>query len=63
MSPKIIDKQEKKGHIIRAALAVFARRGFAKAKMSDVAEMAGLDLPKFLGDMKQASDEKKKEKE
>jgi flotillin len=31
--------------------------------LHDVAEMAGLDLPKFLGDMKQASGDEKKEKE
>ena len=38
--PKIIDKEAKKQDIIRAAMKVFAQKGFANTKMADVAETA-----------------------
>ena len=38
--PKIINKKAKKEEIIRAAMEVFARKGFANTKMIDVARSA-----------------------
>ncbi len=40
--PKIINKQAKKQDIIVAAMKVFAQKGFANTKMSDVAEAANI---------------------
>ena len=42
MSPKIIDKTEKRQIIIEAALRVFAKTGFARTKMAHIAEAAGI---------------------
>ena len=38
--PKIINKEAKKLEIIQAAMKVFAQKGFANTKMSDIAEAA-----------------------
>ena len=40
--PRSIDKQAKKQDIIKAAMKVFAQKGFANTKMADVAEMANI---------------------
>lgn len=42
MSPKFVDKEEKKKEIVKAAITVFAQRGFSNAKMEDVAKKAGI---------------------
>ncbi len=42
MSPKVVDKEEKKKTILNAARAVFARKGIASAKMEDVSVEAGI---------------------
>jgi len=42
MSPRIVDREEKRKEILRAARKVFARRGFAPAKVIDVAQAAGI---------------------
>jgi AcrR family transcriptional regulator len=42
MSPKIVDKEEKRRQILEAALREFARRGFSRTKMDDVARAAGI---------------------
>lgn len=42
MSPKIVDKEEKRRQILEAALREFARRGFSRTKMDDVAKAAGI---------------------
>jgi len=42
MAPKIVDRNAKKNKIIQAALQVFARRGFANTKVSDIASRAGI---------------------
>ncbi len=42
MAPKIVDRNAKKDEIIQAALQVFARRGFANTKISDIASLAGI---------------------
>jgi AcrR family transcriptional regulator len=42
MSPKIVDKQERKKQIARAALEVFAEKGFESASISQVARAAGI---------------------
>lgn len=42
MSPKIVDKEEKKASIVHAAVRVFARRGVANTKMVQIAEAAGI---------------------
>lgn len=41
MSAKIVDKKEKREQIIRAAIRLFARKGFSRATISDIAEAAG----------------------
>ncbi len=38
--PKIVDKKEKRTKILEAAITVFAKRGIAKTKMTDIAEAA-----------------------
>jgi AcrR family transcriptional regulator len=40
--PKIVDKKEKSQVISDAALKVFRTRGFARARMTDIAEAAGI---------------------
>ncbi len=42
MSPKIIDKEEKKKQIIQAAIQVFSKNGITKSKMIDIAKAAGI---------------------
>jgi len=42
MSPRIVDKEEKKNQIIKAAMPVFAKNGIAKSKMIDIAKNAGI---------------------
>ena len=39
--PKIIKKKEKKQLIVRAALAVFAKKGVSNTKIADIAEAGG----------------------
>lgn len=38
--PKIVDKKEKRGKILEAAITVFAKRGIANTKITDIAEAA-----------------------
>ena len=40
--PKKIDKEEKKSNILEASIKVFSKKGVAKAKISDIAEAAGI---------------------
>jgi AcrR family transcriptional regulator len=42
VTPKIVDRNEKKNLIIRAAIRVFSKMGFARSKMIQVAEAAGI---------------------
>ena len=42
MTAKIIDKEEKRERIIRAAIKLFARKGFARTTISDIARAAGI---------------------
>lgn len=42
MSPKIIDKEEKKLKIIKAAINVFAQKGFASTRIEDIAVKADI---------------------
>ncbi len=42
MSPRPDVSEERRAHIIESAIQVFARQGFAKARMDDVATEAGL---------------------
>ena len=42
MCPKVIDKKAKRQEILKAAMTVFARKGVAGTKMTDVAESAGI---------------------
>lgn len=42
MSPKIVNKQEKREKILRSALKVFSDRGIADFKMIDIARAAGI---------------------
>jgi TetR/AcrR family fatty acid metabolism transcriptional regulator len=42
MSPKIVNKEEKKTDIIHAAMIVFAQKGLVKTKMIDIAQQAGI---------------------
>ena len=42
MAPRIVDKGEKRMQIAHAAIEVFARLGFDRAKMDDVAREAGV---------------------
>jgi len=38
--PKIVDKKEKRGKILETAIAVFAKKGIANTKITDIAEAA-----------------------
>jgi TetR/AcrR family fatty acid metabolism transcriptional regulator len=40
--PKVIDKKEKRGHILDSAIRVFALRGVKNTKIADIAEAAGI---------------------
>ena len=42
MSPRIVDKEQKKRKIIAAALKVFASKGYKATRTSDIAEAAGI---------------------
>ena len=42
MSPRIVNKDEKKRQIVDAAMKVFAKNGLYNAKMIDIAEAAGI---------------------
>ena len=42
MTPKIVDKEEKRNHILEAAIKVFAKLGLPNAKMMHIAEAAGI---------------------
>ncbi len=42
MTPKIVDKEEKRHRILEAALGVFAKFGLANTKMIHIAEAAGI---------------------
>jgi len=42
MTPKIVDKEAKRNQIIEAAVRVFAKMGFAKTRMLQIAEAAGM---------------------
>lgn len=42
MSPKIVDKEEKKQEILKAAVRIFAQNGVVKTKMTDIAKAAGI---------------------
>lgn len=42
MAPKIVDKEEKKIEIIHAAIKIFSEKGMVKAKMADIAIVAGI---------------------
>jgi AcrR family transcriptional regulator len=42
VTPKIVDRNEKKNLIIKAAIRVFSKMGFARSKMIQIAEAAGI---------------------
>ena len=42
MAPKVVDKEAKKHTILTAAMKVFAKKGVANTKMTDVAVAAGI---------------------
>ncbi|UCD18048.1 MAG: TetR/AcrR family transcriptional regulator [Candidatus Zixiibacteriota bacterium] len=42
MSPKVVNKDEKRAHILRAALPVFAHKGVNNVKMIDIATAAAV---------------------
>ncbi len=42
MAPRIVNKEQKKNEIMLAAMRVFAAKGAAKAKMTDIATEAGI---------------------
>jgi len=42
MTAKIVDKEEKRESIIRAAIRLFARKGFSRTTISDIAAEAGI---------------------
>ena len=42
MSPKIVDKQQRKKELALAALDVFAEKGFESASISQISEAAGI---------------------
>lgn len=42
MSPKVVDREEKKQEILKVAMRLFARNGVVKTKMTEVAEAAGI---------------------
>lgn len=42
MSPKVVDRQQKREKILRAALKVFSDRGMGEFKMIDIATAAGI---------------------
>jgi len=42
MSPKIVNKEEKKQEILKAAIRIFAQNGVVQTKMTDIAAAAGI---------------------
>lgn len=42
VTPKIVDKKEKQDLIIKAAIRVFSKMGFARSKMMQISETAGI---------------------
>jgi AcrR family transcriptional regulator len=42
MCAKVVDKEEKKDRILKAAIGEFAKKGFAKTTISDIAQAAGI---------------------
>ncbi len=42
MSPRIVDREEKRLELIRAAAKMFAAQGLANTRMADIAEHAGV---------------------
>ncbi len=42
MSAKIVDKAEKKGKILMAAITLFAQKGFEKTTINDISQEAGI---------------------
>jgi AcrR family transcriptional regulator len=44
MSPRVIDKEEKKAQILKAAMRVFAQNGVVKTKMADIAKASGIAI-------------------
>jgi AcrR family transcriptional regulator len=42
MSPKVVDKEEKKREIVMAAMQVFSEKGVVNTKMIDIAQAAGI---------------------
>lgn len=42
MSPRVVNKEDKKVQIIDAALLVFSKVGFSKTKIQDIADQAGI---------------------
>lgn len=42
MGVKIVDKHEKRGAILHAAVKVFVRKGFSRTTISDIAKQAGI---------------------
>lgn len=42
MSPKVVDKEEKRDKILMAAIREFARKGLAKTTINDIAQAAGI---------------------
>lgn len=42
MSPKIVDKEAKRKHILKTAITSFAQRGYQTTNMNDIAKAAGI---------------------
>lgn len=42
MAPKVVDRDSRRADVLAAAVRVFARKGFAAARIDDVAEEAGI---------------------
>ena len=38
--PKIVDREEKRDSLVKAAASVFASQGFSRARIADIAEAA-----------------------
>lgn len=42
VTPRVVDKGERRGELLRAATRVFARRGYASTRVADIAREAGV---------------------